>query len=130
MYVLMAEPAHATSPSSVLIVEDDPSTARSLSYLLQHYGFRVQIAGSVKAAICLLDTTPDIVLLDLLLPDGNGTAVMDALKARNLNARVAVVTAVIDHAMLRRAHALGPELMLPKPLDFLSLLQQLRGCAA
>jgi len=130
MNFMMADTSQAKNPNTVLIVEDDPSAARSLCFLMQHYGFRVQWAGTVKTAIALLDIQPDIILLDLLLPDGYGIAVMEAIKARNLTARVAVVSAVIDHAMLCRARVLGPEMMLSKPLNFLSLLEQLRVTAA
>ena len=122
--------AASSRRESVLVVEDDPSAAQSLFYLLNHYGYGVRLAGSVQSAIDQLNHPPDIILLDLHLPDGYGTSVMEALLKRNLSARVAVVTATIDTALLRRAKLLGPELMFSKPLDFLELLEQLRAKVA
>ncbi len=116
--------------TSVLIVEDDPIAANSLRYLLEHYGYRALVASGVKQAIQLLDTEPQIILLDLNLPDGDGVAVMQALRNRKMTTRVAVVSAVIDHDRLQRIRSLKPEMVLSKPLNFLSLLAELRSPAA
>ena len=119
-----------STPCRVLVVEDDPTAARSLYFLLTHYGYEVQLASTVRDAIRLLDTRPQIVLLDLMLPDGNGTEVMKELELRSLNARVAVISAVMDAVMLRRVRTFRPEMVLPKPLNFLNLLESLRNDAA
>ena len=112
--------------TTVLVVEDDMVAVAALQSLLTHYGYRVLVATTVKKAIALLALRPQIVLLDLMLPDGDGTQVMEAIKARKLTTHVAVVTAVIESDRLRKVCTYGPQQLLRKPLDFLSLLQKLR----
>ena len=120
----------AITPTTVLVVEDDLAAARSLRFLLEHYGYAVSMAACVRQAIKLLDEKPQIILLDLTLPDGDGTTVMETLKARKSNARVFVVTGVTEHDRLRKVQQLCPQLLLHKPLNFLNLLDQLRHPAA
>jgi two-component system catabolic regulation response regulator CreB len=55
----------------ILVVEDEPAIAESLAYALERDGFEAAIAPSLSEADSRLDTT-DLVLLDLMLPDGSG----------------------------------------------------------
>lgn len=112
------------------MVEDDEVTIRSLRYLLEHYGYAVYAARSLREAIDLLKIEPQIILLDLNLPDGDGTRVLEHLKIRKMTSRVAVVTAEMDHDRLKRVQTFGPQMLLHKPLNFLNLLEQLRASAA
>jgi two-component system catabolic regulation response regulator CreB len=54
-----------------LVVEDEPAIAESLAYALRRDGFTVTVASTVGAAVAALDAA-DLVLLDLMLPDGSG----------------------------------------------------------
>jgi two-component system catabolic regulation response regulator CreB len=56
---------------TILVVEDEPAIAESLSYALRRDGFTVAVASTVGAAIEELGGA-DLVLLDLMLPDGSG----------------------------------------------------------
>ncbi len=123
-------PDSAISPTTVLVVEDDLAAAKSLRFLLEHYGYHVTTAASVRDAVKLLDEKPQMIVLDLALPDGDGTTVMEALKSRRLNARVFVVTGVTESERLRKVQQLCPQLLLHKPLNFLNLLDELRHPAA
>ena len=59
--------------SHVLIVDDDANTREALAALASHEGFTVATAGSVaEARIQLVRQRPDVVLMDLRLPDGSG----------------------------------------------------------
>ena len=59
--------------ASVLIVDDDATTVASLAELVAAEGFEVATADSLAAArAALLRQRPDVVLCDLLLPDGQG----------------------------------------------------------
>ncbi len=100
--------------STVLVVEDDSASSNALRSLLTHYGYRVLHAGTIARALQLLDEGPQIILLDLNLPDGCGTAVMAAIKSRKMTAKVAVVTAVIDSDRLRKVKTFGPQFLLQK----------------
>ena len=65
----------------MLIVEDEPDVARLLAFNLQQAGFTVQIAASVSAALAKAkEKRPEVVVLDLMLPDGSG---YDVCRARS-----------------------------------------------
>jgi DNA-binding NarL/FixJ family response regulator len=63
-----------------------------------------------------------VVILDLMLPDGNGGTVLSAIRAQGLSARVLVTTAVIDSDRLDQVRAMDPEVILQKPIDLPRLL--------
>ncbi len=66
----------------ILIVEDDKMIQRTLSEFLRCEGFEPVVAGGRKEAIEVLDEKPDLVLLDLSLPDGNGFSVCATIKEK------------------------------------------------
>jgi two-component system CheB/CheR fusion protein len=68
----------------VLLVEDHPDTARTLSRLLQTYGYDVRTASSVASALQLAAAEPfDIVVSDIGLPDATGYELMEQIKTRH-----------------------------------------------
>ncbi len=59
--------------SRVLVVEDEPAISESVSYALRRHGFEVTTCATIAAAEQVTQTTQvDLVLLDLMLPDGSG----------------------------------------------------------
>jgi DNA-binding response OmpR family regulator len=112
----------------VLVVEDDRRAYNALSLLLTHYEYEIRLAPTVREALeILLAEKPDIVLLDLMLPDGNGITVMREIRSKNVSSRVFVTTGVSDPEVLAMARGLEPEAIIRKPVDFLSLLSQIRS---
>ena len=59
-----------------LVVEDDPSTLSLLANLLEMRGFSTRTAVSLAEARQSLDPVPDICMVDLRLPDGDGTELL------------------------------------------------------
>ncbi|HEY4159673.1 MAG TPA: response regulator transcription factor [Polyangiaceae bacterium] len=60
----------------ILVVEDEPAIAESVAYALGRDGFAVSVAPTVREAeLCAADA--DLVVLDLMLPDGSGFALID-----------------------------------------------------
>jgi len=57
--------------ATILIIEDEPAIAESLSFALRRDGFSVHTASCLADSHCLLNNA-DIILLDLMLPDGSG----------------------------------------------------------
>ena len=55
----------------ILVVEDEPAIAESVAYALTRDGFSVTLAATVSSAVALVDSA-DLVVLDLMLPDGSG----------------------------------------------------------
>jgi two-component system repressor protein LuxO len=77
----------------VLLVEDDPTLSRLYVAYLERAGVDPHHAASIAAAkAALAEMRPSVVLLDLLLPDGHGFEVMQALRDGNFDAPVIVVT--------------------------------------
>ncbi len=71
-----------TTPARILLVDDEPSIQRSLTPLLRSRGYDVDVAGTGRDALALAsDHPPDLVVLDLGLPDIEGTEVCRRLRA-------------------------------------------------
>jgi two-component system response regulator RegX3 len=69
---------------TILLVEDEESITVPLSDALRREGFEPQVAGSAAEALELAESTdPDLVLLDVMLPDGSGFDVCRALRTRS-----------------------------------------------
>ena len=67
----------------ILLVDDDQDTLDACSMLLKFSGQECRTAASGEAALAALDDfTPDIVILDISLPDINGCALAPAIRAR------------------------------------------------
>ena len=106
----------------VLIIEDDPDIATVLRHDLQSAGYRTSHANSVVQGLTYArEHIPDLVLLDLNLPDGNGRDVLIRLK-RTTDVRVMVLSAhdSIDEKV-ELLH-LGANDYVVKPYDFEELL--------
>jgi two-component system KDP operon response regulator KdpE len=81
------------SEGAILLVEDDDATRRSVARNLIAHGYRVvEAADAAAARRAWADARPDLVLLDLGLPDGDGTAVLRRVR-REANTPVLVLTA-------------------------------------
>ena len=67
---------------SVLVVEDEPNIVDSLSFLMKQAGYRVWIARDGDTALRMVASeTPDLVLLDVMLPRRDGYQVCQAIRA-------------------------------------------------
>ncbi len=114
----------------MLLVEDDPATAGALHSILSRKGWVVTVAGTLaEALVQIRQPPPDWVVLDLMLPDGDGLALLRKIRSDRLDVRVAVTTGSADGSQLDAVLELGPELFLTKPIDLLDLLNGLSGCA-
>jgi DNA-binding response OmpR family regulator len=109
----------------VLLVEDDLVSASALTTILTRRGFNVIHAATVAEGLTQLSASPDTVILDLMLPDGDGAAVLQQLRDAGSSTRVIVTTAVHDDARLDAVRAMRPDVLLQKPIDLPSLLRVL-----
>ena len=106
----------------MLLVEDDAVTASALSAILVRRGFDVVRVDTVAAALLQLAGGFGVVILDLMLPDGDGTTVLQHIRATAGSQRVVVTTASNDPAKLAAVRSLSPEALLRKPIDLPNLL--------
>lgn len=104
----------------ILVVDDNPANLKLAAHLLTTQGYEVRTAVNAREAMNgLLEALPDLILLDLQLPDMDGLELARKLKA---DARTAVVpiVAVTAYAMKgdeEKALAAGVDGYIAKPLD-------------
>ena len=109
-----------------LIVEDDPSTSEFMARALDMKGFESEVAPSAgQALIRLEEEWPAAVILDLRLPDADGSVVLRRLRRDPRPTRVAVVTGVPDLSKYLPLMKFPPDILLPKPVDLPKLLRWL-----
>jgi CheY-like chemotaxis protein len=106
----------------VLIVEDDPTSAMAMRSILTRKGCDVLVAINLAQGLELLEQRPTHVLLDLMLPDGQGVEILRRLREMNSAVKVVVTTAANDANLLREVHLLSPHRILKKPIDLVDLL--------
>jgi two-component system response regulator AtoC len=112
-----------------LVVDDARDVAEMLGVLLVEEGYSVAMAGSLREArLQVVMRPPDLVMLDLRLPDGDGMALLEELRALP-RAEVVLVTGHVSVESLVQALRLGVSDYLNKPLNimqFHGVLSRLR----
>lgn len=113
---------------SVLVVDDEPLIAQAHGQYVERIdGFRLAgTAHSGREALRLVrDSVPDLILLDLNLPDTHGLELCRSMRAAGLDVDVIAVTSERDLAAVRAAVALGVVHYLLKPFTFRALQERL-----
>jgi CheY-like chemotaxis protein len=76
----------------VMSVDDDPSMAPLLQKMLRGEGYRIAVPNSIESTVAdVRRIRPEVILLDLLMPDPDGFAILDALKSDPSISRIPVV---------------------------------------
>jgi len=115
-----------TSSAKVLIVEDDTHIRRLLRAALQRAGHEVVEAANAREGLSLLDIErPEIVLLDLGLPDRDGLELIQLIRARS-QAPILVISAREQSEEKVAALDLGADDYVTKPFDTEELLARVR----
>lgn len=112
--------------AKILVVEDDAHIRRLLKATMQRAGHDVVEAGDARQALALLDIEhPEVVLLDLGLPDRDGLELIEPMRLRS-TATLIVVSAREDSAEKVTALDLGADDYVTKPFDTEELLARIR----
>ena len=107
----------------ILVVDDDLDFSFNLSAILKENGFAVITAVNGREALLAIQgTAPDLVLLDLRLPDMDGMKILKKMKEFNPNLDVIIVTAYLDIRNAIQAMKLGAYDYLTKPFENEELL--------
>jgi DNA-binding response OmpR family regulator len=104
-------------PETILLVEDDPDTARSLTRALESSGYRVTAVDTGSEAKSIIEhVRPDLILLDLMLPDTDGLVLTTALKTLT-NAPIIICSARQEQVDRVLGLKLGADDFVAKPFD-------------
>lgn len=111
----------------ILIVEDDAAVQGTLARALERTPYTYTAVSSLADAINYIGTgKADLVLLDLHLPDGDGTRLLHPLKSRWPDCIVLILTGQSDEADRVRGFRLGADDYVVKPFSILELLERIR----
>jgi DNA-binding response OmpR family regulator len=113
---------------TVLCVEDELKILRSHKRFFTDNGYNVLTAGTAaEAREQLAAHTPDAILLDIMLPDGNGLDILQELRAAGNKTPIIILTAWGKPQDISRGYKLGATAYLSKPFDYEAVLAVLEG---
>lgn len=121
-------------PTSILIVDDDAAFRRAVSRVLSGAGYQVaQAEDGGKAQKVLSSERPDILVTDIIMPDGDGIELINAVKWRYPTMRILAISGrgsmgTLD--LLKMAAMVGADATLSKPLAPEDLLSKIEGLVA
>lgn len=119
-----------SSSPRVLVIEDEPDLVRLVEYNLVQAGFEVKCTGLAQEGLKLaLASPPDLVVLDLMLPDGSGTDVCRALKNSPATRAVPVVIVTARGEEIDRVvgFELGADDYVVKPFSVRELVLRIKA---
>ena len=114
----------------VLIIDDEQAILQALTLRLRAAGFEVRTAaGGVEGIEIARAFRPDVIALDLAMPDLNGWEVLKTLRSESSLVRIPVVilSAQVDEQVERKALDLGVAFVLGQPFEQAHLSQTLRA---
>ena len=110
----------------VLVVEDDRASRTALVALLRLSGFEALPASNVTEGLSLLDQQPDCLILDLMLPDGNGGNILAHIRRSRMPMHVIVTTGAIEWEKMLSNSPGAPDKIFQKPVNFHELVEWLQ----
>jgi two-component system KDP operon response regulator KdpE len=115
------------APLKILIVDDEPPIRKLLRMGLTTQGYQILEATNGKTALELLGKEPDLVILDLGLPDIQGHELLRMIRARNEGVPVVVLSSRGDEAGKVQALDFGADDYVTKPFGMDELLARMRA---
>ena len=113
--------------TKVLVVDDEPPIRKLLRMGLSTQGYDILEAANGKVSLELLAQKPDLVILDLGLPDMQGLDLLQMMRARNESVPIVVLSSRGDEAGKVQALDLGADDYVTKPFGMDELLARMRA---
>ncbi len=126
---MTATAPHRTTPARILVVEDEDNIATALEFLIVREGYgHDRIASGADALRRIRDTHPDLVLLDVMLPEVSGFDICKGIRTDPAlqGVKVLLMTARGSAAERRKGLALGADGFLSKPFEIQDLRDEVR----
>jgi two-component system cell cycle response regulator len=117
------------SPARILIVDDERKNRDLLEVMLQPEGYAVLTAATGEEALAVAAAqSPDIILLDVMMPNMNGYEVATKLKSTPASARIPIilVTALYSRDARMLGMSAGVDRFITKPVDRAELCERVR----
>lgn len=109
-----------------LIIDDETGIANEIRDYFSEEGFEVFNSDTGKEGISSIEKIqPDIILLDIKLPDISGLDVLKAAKELSPKSRIIVTTGYVDQQIIDEAERLGRDAFLQKPFDLEALAEEI-----
>jgi FixJ family two-component response regulator len=116
---------------SILLLDDDPSVRRDLGELFRMSGFAVKSFSTARELLSYhRPEGPACLVLDVMLPDGNGLDVQRHLAKTDPDLPVVLITGHMNDALRERALGSGAFAFLAKPLEWSALRNEIRQAFA
>ncbi len=106
------------SKKRIMVVDDDPDALALMSNILTEEGYElVKVSNATEVGLKAVQMTPDLILLDFLMPEINGFEVCKALRANELTRSIPImaVTCLTKEEDIERIFECGADEYLPKP---------------
>jgi len=116
----------SAAPLKVLVIDDEPPIRKLLRMGLITQGYAILEAANGKTALELMNREPDLVILDLGLPDIQGHNLLRMIRARNERVPIVVLSSRSDEAGKVEALDSGADDYLTKPFGMEELLARMR----
>jgi len=114
--------------ASILVVEDDPIIRQTVEYTLKRAGFTVRSVATGTDALPAADAfSPDLILLDLMLPGMDGYQIAEKLRETDKETAIIMVTALDTERDKVRGLDAGADDYLTKPFSMEELLARIRA---
>jgi two-component system KDP operon response regulator KdpE len=115
------------APLKILVVDDEPPIRKLVRMGLSTQGYQILEAANGKAALELLTQSPDLIILDLGLPDIEGLELLRTLRARNESVPIVVLSSRGDEGSKVQALDLGADDYVTKPFGMDELFARMRA---
>ena len=114
----------------ILIVDDEPNIVISLEFLMKKEGFQIAVATDGEDALAKVASfSPDLILLDVMMPKKSGFEVCEALRsdAANNEMKIVMLTAKGRETEVAKGLAIGANAYVTKPFSTKELLGKVKG---
>lgn len=120
-------PAAAPSQPTILIAEDHPDSRDALRTLLEAFGYHVVVARNGREAVeCALEHQPELVLMDVMMPEVDGLEATRRLRARPDFAQVPILALTAMEGAAKLSKEAGCDACIPKPINIRDFLERVR----